>query len=137
MEELIAVAECIHACRGDAMAPVASALVSRTGEALEFAKKTSYYLTSGGHASIVARSTSKAKIPLRLDQETKEIIKSGAKALENVTAIFNKLARPLAEAVGVMFGDKAHEYRVRNVESKSCHRTKIVMLRSTHGRPKR
>jgi len=43
-----------------------------------------------------------------------EAAKSGSQALEHVTDIFNKLAGPLAAEVGMMLGDKARVYRMRN-----------------------
>lgn len=49
-----------------------------------------------------------------MDETIREALKSGTKALENVTDIFNKLAGPLAEVIGIALGDKAREYRLRN-----------------------
>jgi hypothetical protein len=49
-----------------------------------------------------------------MDDSTKEALAYGAKALENVTDILNKLAGPLAEEVGLTLGDRAREYRIKN-----------------------
>jgi hypothetical protein len=49
-----------------------------------------------------------------MDEKIKDALAPAAKALENVTDLFHKLAGPLAEELGLMFGDKAREYRVRN-----------------------
>ena len=38
-----------------------------------------------------------------MDNDTKEILKAGAKALENVTEAFKKLAGPLTEEAGLTF----------------------------------
>jgi hypothetical protein len=43
-----------------------------------------------------------------------EAVKSGSQAFEHITDIFNKLAGPLASEVGMMLGDKARAYRMRN-----------------------
>lgn len=49
-----------------------------------------------------------------MDEESKKALAAGAEALKNVTDIFNKLAGPLADELGQMFGDKARVYRVKN-----------------------
>lgn len=50
-----------------------------------------------------------------MDQGTKEALEHAAKALENVTDIFHKIAGPVAEEVGLMLGDRAREYRLKNL----------------------
>ncbi len=54
-----------------------------------------------------------------MDRETKETLAHASKALENVTDIFNKLAGPFAEEVGLVFADRAREYRIRHRASVS------------------
>jgi Abortive infection alpha len=49
-----------------------------------------------------------------MDKEATEGLSAGAKALEHVADFFNKLAGPMAEELGSMFGDKVREYRVKN-----------------------
>ena len=49
-----------------------------------------------------------------MDPDTKNIVKSGAKVIENASDIFHKLAGPLAEELGLFFGEKVRDYRVRN-----------------------
>jgi hypothetical protein len=55
-----------------------------------------------------------------------EAVRSGSQALEHVTDIFNKLAGPLASEVGMMLGDKARAYRMRNW--RRCERRISEML---------
>jgi hypothetical protein len=49
-----------------------------------------------------------------MDDTTREALGHAAKALENLTDVFKKLAGPLAEEVGLSLGDRAREYRLKN-----------------------
>jgi hypothetical protein len=49
-----------------------------------------------------------------MDKETKEALVSAAKAAENVSEVFNKLAGPLADEVGGYFADKVRDHRRNN-----------------------
>jgi hypothetical protein len=69
-----------------------------------------------------------------------EIIKSGAG--EKIADLFNKLAGPLAEEIGLMLGDTVRVYRVKNLikttqktqRSSSCRpakdRVRLVLSRT-------
>jgi len=51
-----------------------------------------------------------------MDRETKETLAQASKALENVTDIFNKLAGPFVEEVGIVFAEGALEYRIMTLD---------------------
>jgi hypothetical protein len=55
------------------------------------------------------------------------------KAVSDITALFAKLAGPLTDEVGLMFGDKAREYRIRNAVAISQRVKK--MLADAHIEP--
>ncbi|MGA1998935.1 MAG: Abi-alpha family protein [Terriglobales bacterium] len=52
-----------------------------------------------------------------MGDELSDALGSTAKALENVTDIFHKLAGPVAEEIGLAWAANVYEYRVRNLVS--------------------
>ena len=60
--------------------------------------------------------------------DTSEIIRSGA--AEKLADIIHKLAGPLAEEVGLLLGDKAKIYRLKNWLS-VVNKTKRILRRGT------
>jgi hypothetical protein len=66
-----------------------------------------------------------------------EAANAGSKALEHITDIFNKIAGPLASEIGMMLGDKARVYRMKNWIH--CQKRIVEMLEDAdpHGIPPR
>jgi hypothetical protein len=67
-----------------------------------------------------------------MDELTKEALANFSKALADVTDIFHKVTGPIAEEFGLLLGDKAREYRLRNLAGAA--RTSRIHFRQRAGR---